>query len=120
MKSQSGHPSWGCIPRELEDGGVGLEVPIQLSLSHSSLFPDSLVTVLWMSFDCHVKDLSLPVSQSRSMSLTLAPSLTLTHDLSEEVSREVDIRLHEKGSSKLPWRKAGHPKHLVDVVDSDQ
>ena len=28
--------------------------------------------------------------------------------------------LHEKGNSKLPWRTAGQPRHLVDVVDSDQ
>ena len=33
---------------------------------------------------------------------------------------KVDIRLHGKGNSKLPWRKAGQPRHLVDVVDSDQ
>ena len=30
------------------------------------------------------------------------------------------VRLHGKGNSKLPWRKAGQPRHLVDVVDSDQ
>ena len=35
-------------------------------------------------------------------------------------TRKVDIRLHGKGNSKLPWRKAGQPSHLVDVVDSDQ
>ena len=29
-------------------------------------------------------------------------------------------RLHGKGNSKLTWRKAGQPSHLVDVVDSDQ
>jgi len=34
--------------------------------------------------------------------------------------RKVDIRLHGKENSKLPWRKAGQPRHLVDVVDSDQ
>ena len=34
--------------------------------------------------------------------------------------RKVDVRLHGKGNSKLPWRKAGRPRHLVDVVDSDQ
>ena len=34
--------------------------------------------------------------------------------------RKVNIRLHEKGDSKFPWRKAGQPRHLVDVVDSDQ
>ena len=34
--------------------------------------------------------------------------------------RKVDIRLHGKGNLKLPWRKAGQPRHLVDVVDSDQ
>ena len=33
--------------------------------------------------------------------------------------RKVD-RLHRKGNSKLPWRKAGQPSHLVDVVDSEQ
>ena len=33
---------------------------------------------------------------------------------------EVDIGLHGKGNSKLPWRKAGQTSHLVDVVDSDQ
>ena len=32
----------------------------------------------------------------------------------------VDIRLHGKRNSKLPWRKAGQPSHLVDVVDSDR
>ena len=32
----------------------------------------------------------------------------------------VDIRLQEKGNSKLPWRKAGPPNRLVDVVGSDQ
>ena len=26
-------------------------------------------------------------------------------------SRGVDIRLHEKGNSELPWRKAGQPRH---------
>jgi hypothetical protein len=36
------------------------------------------------------------------------------------VHRKVDIRLHGKRNSKLPWRKAGQPSHLVDVVDSDQ
>ena len=30
------------------------------------------------------------------------------------------MRLHGKGNSKLPWRKAGQPSHLVDVVDSNQ
>ena len=34
--------------------------------------------------------------------------------------RKVDIRLHGKGSSKLPWRRACQPNHLADVVDSDQ
>ena len=34
--------------------------------------------------------------------------------------RKVDIRLYGKGNSKLPWRKAGQRRHLVDVVDSDQ
>jgi len=34
--------------------------------------------------------------------------------------RKVDIRLHGKWNSKLPWREAGQPRHLVDVVDSDQ
>ena len=34
--------------------------------------------------------------------------------------RKVDIRLHGKGNSKTPWRKAGQPRHLIDVVDSDQ
>ena len=34
--------------------------------------------------------------------------------------RKVDIRLQDKGNSKLPWRKAGQPTHLVDVADSDQ
>ena len=34
--------------------------------------------------------------------------------------RKVDMRLHGKGNSKLPWRKAGQPRHLVDVVDSEQ
>ena len=33
------------------------------------------------------------------------------------VSRKVDIRLHGKENSKLPWRKAGQPSHLVDVLD---
>ena len=36
------------------------------------------------------------------------------------VYRKVDIRLHGKGNSKLPWRKAGQPRHLVDAVGSDQ
>jgi hypothetical protein len=35
-------------------------------------------------------------------------------------NRKVDIRLHGKGNSNLPWRKAGQPRHLVDVKDSDQ
>ena len=35
-------------------------------------------------------------------------------------ARKVDRRLHGKGDLKLPWRKAGQPSHLVDVVDSDQ
>ena len=30
---------------------------------------------------------------------------------------KVDSRLHGKGNSKLPWRKAGQPSHPVDVVD---
>ena len=34
--------------------------------------------------------------------------------------RKVDSRLHGEGNSKLPWRKAGLPRHLVDVLDSDQ
>jgi hypothetical protein len=34
--------------------------------------------------------------------------------------RKVDIRLYGKDNSKIPWRKAGQPSHLVDVVDSDQ
>ena len=38
----------------------------------------------------------------------------------EGTDRKVDIRLHGKGNSKLSWRKAGQPSHLVDVVDSDQ
>ena len=38
----------------------------------------------------------------------------------QEADRKVDIRLHGKGNSKLHWRKAGQPRHLVDVVDSDQ
>ena len=36
-----------------------------------------------------------------------------------EEDRSVDVRLHGKGNSKLPWRKAGQPSHLVDVVDLD-
>ena len=35
-------------------------------------------------------------------------------------ARKVDVGLHGKGSSKLPWSKAGQSSHLVDVVDSDQ
>jgi len=35
-------------------------------------------------------------------------------------TRKVDVRLPGKGNSKLPWRKAGPPKHLDDKVDSDQ
>ena len=34
--------------------------------------------------------------------------------------RKVDIRLHAKRNSELLWRKAGQPRHLVDVEDSDQ
>ena len=34
--------------------------------------------------------------------------------------RKGDIRLHGKGNFKTPWRKAGQPRHLIDVVDSDQ
>ena len=34
--------------------------------------------------------------------------------------RKEDIRLHGKGNSKLPWCKAGQPRDLVDVVDSDR
>ena len=30
------------------------------------------------------------------------------------------MRLNGRGNSKLPWRKAGQPIHLVDMVDSDQ
>ena len=30
------------------------------------------------------------------------------------------MRLHGKGNSKIPWRKAGQPSYLVDVEDSDQ
>ena len=36
------------------------------------------------------------------------------------VNRKVDSRLHGKGNSHPPWRKAGQPSYLVDVVDSDQ
>ena len=36
------------------------------------------------------------------------------------VCRKVDMRLHRKENSKLPWRKAGQPSHLIDAVDSDQ
>ena len=35
-------------------------------------------------------------------------------------NRKVDITPHGEGNSKLPWRKAGQPRHLVDVVDSDK
>ena len=35
-------------------------------------------------------------------------------------ARKVDMRLHGTGNSKLPWRKAGLPRHLDDVVNSDQ
>ena len=34
--------------------------------------------------------------------------------------RKKNMTLHEKGNSKLPWREAGQPCHLVDVVDSGQ
>ena len=34
-----------------------------------------------------------------------------------EANRKVDVRLHGKGNSKLPWRKASQPSHVVDVVD---
>ena len=50
----------------------------------------------------------------------------MNHDVAPKLKpntyarRRVDIRLHGKGNSKLPWRKAGQPSHLVDVVDSDQ
>ena len=37
----------------------------------------------------------------------------------EWVNRKVDIGLNGIGNLKLPWRKAGQPRHLVDVVDSD-
>ena len=37
-----------------------------------------------------------------------------------EFFRKVNIRLHGKGNSEVPWRKAVQPRHLVDVVDSDQ
>ena len=40
--------------------------------------------------------------------------------LLHHLHRKVDIRLHGKGNSKIPWRKAGQPSHLVDLVDSDQ
>jgi len=33
---------------------------------------------------------------------------------------KVNIRLHGKGDSKHPWRKAEQSRHPVDVVDSDQ
>ena len=34
--------------------------------------------------------------------------------------RKVDVGLHGEENSKLPWRKAGQPSNLVDVVYSDQ
>ena len=49
-----------------------------------------------------------------------APALVLLGHHLAMVNRKVDIRLHGKGNSKIPWRKAGQPGHLVDVVDSDQ
>ena len=33
---------------------------------------------------------------------------------------KVDMWLDGKGNPILPWRKAGQPSHLVDMVDSDQ
>ena len=48
------------------------------------------------------------------------PQAGCMHGRVSEAARKVDTRLHGKGYSKLPWRKAGQPGHLVDVVDSDQ
>ena len=36
------------------------------------------------------------------------------------VNRKVDIRIHQKGNTKLSCRQADQPRRLVDVVDSDQ
>ena len=41
-------------------------------------------------------------------------------DVPDMVFEKVDIRLSGNPEFKLPWHKAGHPSHLVDVVDSDQ
>ena len=52
-----------------------------------------------------------------SLSLHMKFSLSLNTFVCD---RKVDVRLPGKGNLKLPWRKAGHPSHPVDVVDSDQ
>ena len=45
----------------------------------------------------------------------------LSGDLLDAVyNMKEGIQLHGKGNSKLPWRKAGQPRNLVDVVDLDQ
>jgi len=56
------------------------------------------------------------VPPGRSRRERVPPALRLVH----LPNRKVDIRLHGKGNSELPWRKAGQPSHVVDVVDSDQ
>ena len=56
--------------------------------------------------------------------VVVAPELVIGPIVREEdlchLHRKVDIRLLGKGHSRFPWRKAGQPGHLVDVVDSDQ
>ena len=47
------------------------------------------------------------------------PQLTRSMDILIWDSK-ADIRLHGKRNSKLAWCKTGQPRHLVDVVDSDQ
>ena len=58
--------------------------------------------------------------RTSSHPLRLSLGLKALLSISSSWHRKVDTRLHGKGNSKLPWRKAGQPSHLVDVVDSDQ
>jgi hypothetical protein len=58
------------------------------------------------------------LSLSKQMLVAVEEASLLT--VFPPVHGRVDIRLHGKGNSKLPWRKADQPRHLVDMEDSDQ
>jgi hypothetical protein len=74
----------------------------------------------------HILSLSLAPDQTQEfVTLASLPHTLLIPNHSPftnlySSNREVDVRLHGKEISKIPWRKAGQARHLVDVQDSDQ